>query len=294
MTDIREKLRIGTMLRGNSRCPDYAKYISEKGFESCQIHFWEHLRGMDLSFLTDKIKENFKGYDIIISGIGVYGNPLKGDETAEQTLKTWYELIDAAPLFGTDLVCGFTGRVPGRPIPESMKLIKEKFTPICEYAAERNIRIAFENCSMEGTWDTGDWNTALCPEAWELIFNALPFENVGLEWEPGHSILQLANPLVQLKNWIDRIFHIHGKDGALDQDNLLSNGISGSIKNTVFRLPGYGDTDWKALIGEVLGSDFKGSIDIEGFHDPVFKKEREWEGQENSLKFLKKCREELT
>ncbi len=293
MKEINKKLRIGTMLKGNSRCPDYAGYIAENGFESCQVHFWEHLRDVDLLWLADEIKENFEGNDISISAVGIYGNPLRGDETAEKTIESWYALIDAAPLFGTDLVCGFTGRIPGRPVPESMKLIREKFLPICEYAGERNIRIAFENCSMEGSWDDGDWNTAICPEAWELIFKTLPLDNIGLEWEPGHSILQLADPLTQLRDWIMKIFHVHGKDASLDHDNLARNGISGSRKDLIFRLPGYGDTDWKAVLNELLESNYTGSIDIEGFHDPVYKKEREWEGQENSLKLLKEFRKEL-
>ncbi|MBI9104183.1 MAG: sugar phosphate isomerase/epimerase [Spirochaetales bacterium] len=292
MENIKNRLHLGTMLRGNSRCVDYLEYIAKNGFESCQFHFWEHLRGMDLPWLSDQIHEKFADHDIIVSALGVYGNPLKGDESAEECLKTWYTLIDSAPLFGTDIVCGFTGRLPGKTIPDSLEIFKKIFIPICEYAGDRDIRIAFENCSMDGTWDDGDWNIAICPEAWELIFESLPFENVGLEWEPGHAILQFADPLKQLKDWMRKIFHIHGKDGSVDKEALALNGISGSKANPIFRLPGYGDTNWKGVIDMLIKSDFSGSIDIEGFHDPVFNKEQEWQGQAFSLEFLKKIREE--
>jgi hypothetical protein len=35
---------------------------------------------------------------------------------------------------------------------------------------------------------------------------------------------------------------------------------------------------------------FKGSIDIEGWHDPVYKGELEYVGQVHALNYLKNCR----
>ena len=34
---------------------------------------------------------------------------------------------------------------------------------------------------MGGTWATGDWNIAHTPAAWELMFDAVPLDNLGLE-----------------------------------------------------------------------------------------------------------------
>jgi sugar phosphate isomerase/epimerase len=42
------------------------------------------------------------------------------------------------------------------------------------------VRIAFENCPMLGTWETGDWNIAHNPAAWEMMFNELSHDNIGL------------------------------------------------------------------------------------------------------------------
>ena len=35
---------------------------------------------------------------------------------------------------------------------------------------------------MGGNWRTRDWNIAHNPVAWEMMFNAVPINNVGLEW----------------------------------------------------------------------------------------------------------------
>jgi sugar phosphate isomerase/epimerase len=56
------------------------------------------------------------------------------------------------------------------------------------------------------------------------------------------------------------------------------------------RLPGFGDTDWTALIGILREAGWRGSIDIEGFHDPVYRDALETTGQVAALNYLGRCR----
>ena len=56
------------------------------------------------------------------------------------------------------------------------------------------------------------------------------------------------------------------------------------------RFPGLGDSDWTEVIRILKTGNYKGTIDIEGWHDPVFKDDRELEGQRNALAYLKTCR----
>ena len=88
--------------------------------------------------------------------------------------------ITPPPKFGCDLVCGFAGRIVGKPIDQSMDRYVEVFEPLAKRAADNGVRLAFENCDMDGTWQTGDWNIAQYPVAWEMMFNALPMDNIGL------------------------------------------------------------------------------------------------------------------
>ncbi|WP_242698547.1 sugar phosphate isomerase/epimerase [Bacillus sp. SD088] len=78
---------------------------------------------------------------------------------------------------------GFTDRVPGS-IDQSMPRFAEVFGQLTNRAADNGVKVAFENCDMGGTWQEGDWNIAHNPTAWEMMFNAVPKENIGLQWDP--------------------------------------------------------------------------------------------------------------
>lgn len=50
-------------------------------------------------------------------------------------------------------------------------------------AEDNGIRIGFENCLQGGTWVSGDRNIAHNPDAWQLMFDAVPSQALGLQWE---------------------------------------------------------------------------------------------------------------
>jgi len=50
----------------------------------------------------------------VVSSLGIYGNPLENRPEDLVTIKAWEICIDHAHLFGTDLVCGFAGRLKGK------------------------------------------------------------------------------------------------------------------------------------------------------------------------------------
>ena len=143
---------------------------------------------------------------------------------------------------------------------------------------------------MHGTWNCGDWNIAHTPDAWEEIFNRLPFDNVGLEWEPCHQMVKLIDPMPQLRKWVHKIFHIHGKDATIKWDIIKEHGIYGPRQFAWHRTPGFGDTNWTDVISELRLGGYTGTIDIEGWHDPVYRDELEMTGQVHALEYLKWCR----
>jgi sugar phosphate isomerase/epimerase len=287
---MHQDIRIGTLVQGANNPVEYIKQILPYGFESFSITFWQTLNGTDLKKLAEKVTETLSGTGAVISSIGVFGNPLETGEKDIETLKGLEQAIDAAPLFGTDIVTGFTGRLRGKPIDESIDRFKAVWTPLAERAKNNNVRIAFENCDMGGTWSSGDWNIAHNPTAWEMMFNAVPHDNLGLEWEPCHQMVSLIDPLPQLREWIDKIFHVHGKDATIHWDVVRKYGIHGPQKFAFHRTPGFGDTNWTDVISELRRGGFSGSIDIEGWHDPVYKGELEMTGQVHALNYLKQCR----
>lgn len=226
------------------------------------------------------------GSPAVISSLGCYGNPLTDEETARDLGR----LIDEAWRFDCRLVCGFTGRLPDRPVPESLPRFKEVWQPLVRRAEDRGVRIAFENCDMGGTWERGDWNLAHAPRAWEMLFGELDSESVGLEWEPCHQMVSFVDPLPQLRQWAGRVFHVHGKDATVLWDVIRRQGIRSGVPYVYHRTPGFGDTNWTDLISILRQAGWRGSIDIEGWHDPVYRGDRELTGQVHALHYLQACR----
>ena len=286
-----QDIRIGTLAGKGVKTPEYIKEILPHGFESFQINFWQTLGGANLKAMAKQVNTILEGSGAVVSSLGIFGNPLDpASPTYTETLKGWKECIDNARLFGADLVCGFAGRVIDKPIDQSMGRFKKIFGELAKRAADKGVRLAFENCDMGGNWHRGDFNIAQYPAAWEMMFNEVPADNIGLEWEPCHQMVKLIDPLPQLRKWVRKIFHLHGKDATIKWDVLREYGFNGPKTWVHHRTPGFGDSDWTAIISELREQGWKGSIDIEGWHDPVYNGDLEMTGQVHGLNYLKNCR----
>jgi sugar phosphate isomerase/epimerase len=284
-------IRIGTMIQGNA--PDPAAYVGEildHGFESIEPFFWQTIGNKDIPRLAAELKEAIGDRDVTISTLGMFGNPLEDTDLDRQTLAGWETLIDNAHHFGATCIAGFTGRVRGKPIEASLPRFKEVWTRLARRAADKGVRLAFENCAMDGNWASGDWNVAHNPDAWEIIFNEVPADNLGLEWEPCHQLVYLIDPIPQIRKWAGKFFHVHGKDATVRWDVIRENGIFGKVPFVQMRSPGFGDSDWTRVISELRLAGYRGAIDIEGWHDPVYRNELEMTGQVAALNYLKRSR----
>jgi sugar phosphate isomerase/epimerase len=283
-------IRIGTLVSAGKDTKKYIQQIIQHGFESFSLTFWQTLGDTDLKTLAAEVKEAIGSKDVVISSLGMFGNPLEKEEKDLATQRGWATLIDNAHLFGTDVVAGFAGRLRGQSIDASIPRFKEVFGELARRAEGKGVRLAFENCSMGGTWQSGDWNIAHNPDAWQLMFDAVPSANLGLEWEPCHQMVALIDPLPQLRKWGSRIFHVHGKDASILWEVVRSHGVYGNKQFAFHRTPGFGDTNWTDVITELRRGGFKGSIDIEGWHDPIYRDDLEMTGQVHGLNYLKHCR----
>lgn len=280
---------VGTLVYGGDAAWSLPQLV-EHGFECFSLTFWQSTGELDLVELAARVRAALEPSGAFISSLSIFGNPLTGEGDNADTLASWERLIDNASLFGTDLVSGFTGRLPGLPIDASIGRFKEVFGELAARAEDRGVRLCFENCSMDGNWASGDWNIAHDPAAWELMFDALPNANLGLEWEPCHQVINLIDPIAQLRKWTPKVFHVHGKDATIAWDVIRESGIGGPKPFAWHRTPGFGDTNWSDVITILRQANYAGTIDIEGFHDPVYRDELEMTGQVHALNYLKRCR----
>ncbi len=282
-------IRIGTLVNGADALRVIPQMLPH-GFESFSLTFWQTTGATDLAETAKRLRDMLDEEGIVVSALSVFGNPLTGTADNADTLASWERLIDHAHLFGTDLVSGFTGRLPNCPIDESIPRFAEVFGELARRAADCGVRLAFENCDMGGTWHSGDWNIAHNPTAWEMMFESVPMDNIGLEWEPCHQMVSLIDPIPQLRKWTHRIFHVHGKDATIAWDVVREQGIHGPKPFVWHRTPGFGDTNWTDVMTILRQAGYAGTIDIEGWHDPVYRGDLEMTGQVHALHYLKRCR----
>ena len=253
--------------------------LNPKGFESYELFFGKgQIASLDFEEFSKKVNE-VKG-DAVIGALGFYKNPIIDEGDRAELIK----LIENAHYFGCDTIGAFAGGDPSlKNIEDNIPLFKKVWEPIVKLAEDKGVKIGFENCA-------GGGNIACLPYMWERMFDAIDSKNLGLEWEPAHALGALRDPIAEVRFWAKKVVHLHGKDGTNCKDLIAKYGINGLVPWHYDRTPGFGDTNWADIFTILLYNGFKGSCDIEGYHDLVHFDDMEWTGQLVALDYLKRCR----
>jgi sugar phosphate isomerase/epimerase len=189
-------------------------------------------------------------------------------------------VIDAAQQLGVAVVGTFVGNDKDRPLPENLERFREIWPPLVEYAGEREVRIAIENCPMIFSYDEwpGGNNLAWSPAIWDEMFEAIPAENFGLNLDPSHLVWLMIDYERAVYDFADRIFHVHAKDLEVRRDGLYRHGtFSSGIGWQVPRLPGLGEVDWGRFTAALYAVGYDHVVSIE--HE-----DRRFEGTEELVK----------
>lgn len=221
-----------------------------------------------------------------ISCIGIYGNLLCDEKLRNRLVYA----IQNVHILGCHTIGLFSGALTGEPMEASLPLFREVFTPLAHMAEDHGVQLAFENCSMGGTFGHAANNIGINGDMWERMFNEVDSTALGLEWEPCHALCQLIDPIPQLRKWASKVFHVHGKDATVAWDEIRLHGLQSSHAYVWDRTPGFGDTNWCDIMTILMQHGYAGSVDIEGYHDLVHYDDAEWSCQDVSLTYLKNCR----
>ncbi len=283
--------KIGTLIKGSEKTPGYIERFVPTGIETVQIFFREQVPPEIDHKWMDHVLHICQENNIEINVIGFYANPLAPEENGKKAAQDWHRVIDLALYADIKTISGFTGRIPGTPLKESLPPVKSFFTPIIERLESYDKQLAFENCPMNGNWYSGSWNIAFCPDAWDLLFNKyLKASILGIEFDPSHSIKygQPVDELIRL--WGNQIMHVHGKDAQKKSIEESVNGWLGPEPPFFECFPGEGKLDWYELCRELMECGYQGSIDLEGYHSPFISHEKEVSRQTQSIDYLKQVR----
>jgi sugar phosphate isomerase/epimerase len=255
-------------------------FAAETGFACVELMCWPpgkaerryagvtHVNVVDMNQdQADQILTTVRDANIEISGLGYYPNPLAPDANeAQVAIEHLGEIIRAAPMLGVETVNTFVGRDWTKSVDANWPRFLEVWRPLIALAEDHGVRIGIENCPMSFTEDEwpGGKNLATCPAIWRRMFADIPSPNFGLNYDPSHMIWQHMDYLSPIREFSDRLFHIHAKDVRIDTDRLNDVGIMASPNEYhTPKLPGLGDVHWGRFFSVLTDTGYAGPVCVE-------------------------------
>ena len=215
---------------------------------------------------------------IEISSLAFYPNTMDGNiEKRNGAIEHLKKVINMSALLGVNTVTTFIGRDQTKTVEENLELFKEIWPPIIKFAEQKGVKVAIENCPMlfgAEQWPGGQ-NLFTTPALWRKMFELLPSDNFGINYDPSHFIWQQIDYIKPLYEFKDKIFHVHFKDIKLYPDRLNDVGIMGYPLDYMSpKLPGLGDVDWGKFVSALTDIGYNGYSCIE-VEDKAFESSKE-------------------
>ena len=204
---------------------------------------------------------------ISISALGYYPNPLAPDkEESDQAVKQIIAVIEGAKQLGINRMNSFVGRDWTKNVDDNWPRFLEVWRPIIDVADKLGVRVGIENCPMFFTndeWPAGK-NLAHSPEIWKRMFDDIPSDCFGLNYDPSHMIFQHMDYLSPMHEFADKLFHIHAKDLRVDRERLDRVGVLANPNQWhTPKLPGLGEVDWGKFFSALTDTGYKGPVCVE-------------------------------
>ena len=237
---------------------------------------------IDVANLTDEsaahILETCSEKKVAISSLAYYPNPLDPDpEKRAAAIAHLRAVIAASARLGVNLVTTFIGRDQSKTVEENLELVKQIWPPLLEEAGALGVRIGIENCPMlfgPDQWPGGQ-NLMTSPENWREIFRILPYDNLGLNFDPSHFVWQMMDYIRPIEEFREKLFHVHFKDIKLFPEKLARVGIMAYPLDYMSpKIPGLGDVDWSRFVSALTDIGYDGFACIE-VEDRAFEGSRE-------------------
>ncbi len=205
-------------------------------------------------------------YGVGISALGYYSIPLSADvEQAKAACQHLPKVIDAAAVLGLSTVNAFVGANHQWSLEDNFRKFTEVWPDLVCHAEDKGIRIGIENCPMmfAHTWPFG-LNLARTPAIWRRMFEAIPSESFGLNYDPSHLVMQLMDPIAPIREFGPRIFHTHAKDMRIDVERLNDVGsLVPPMERSTAKIPGLGDIPWGKWVGTLADIGYDGPVCVE-------------------------------
>jgi sugar phosphate isomerase/epimerase len=183
---------------------------------------------------------------------------------------------------------------PPRPRDEAYRDAVDGYAPICRAVADAGAVLAIEG--SPGKWPQHA-NLCCTPETVRAFLCDIKISAVGINYDPSHLIRLGVDPLRFLREFADRVYHVHAKDTLLLPDAAYEYGVHQSAAFAEphrwgghawrYTLPGRGQTPWAEVLRTLHAANYRGAVSVELEDEDVNGDEgREKKGLAESLAFL--------
>lgn len=256
------------------------KFAGETGYDCVEIMCWPKGKAerryagvthIDVSDFSEKDAEEIHRlcakYGVSISALGYYPNPLVGDQAEGAVyIEHIKKVIDAAARLGIGQMNTFIGRDHTQSVEDNWPRFLEVWKDIIAHAEAKQVRIGIENCPMIFTNDEwpGGKNLGTTPAIWKRMWEDIPSDHFGLNYDPSHMIWQHMDYLSPMRKYAHKLFHIHAKDVRIDRHLLDEYGIMAPPnKWHTPKLPGMGEIDWGKFFSVLTSAGYDGPVCVE-------------------------------
>jgi sugar phosphate isomerase/epimerase len=254
-------------------------FAADEGFDCVEVMCWPKGKAerryagvthIDVANLnaseTKRIKGLMHDTGVFISGLGYYPNPLTPNaDEAKAYVNHIKKVIDAASDLEIGVMNTFVGRDWTKTVEDNWPRFLKTWRPLIAHAEKRGVKIGIENCPMSFSKDEwpGGKNLATSPAIWRKMWADIPSPNFGLNFDPSHFVWQGMDYCQVLREFKDRLHHMHAKDARVDHDKLQEVGLLAfPLQYHTPKLPGLGDVNWRKFFS-VLTEVYNGPICIE-------------------------------
>jgi sugar phosphate isomerase/epimerase len=256
------------------------QFAGEEGFDCVELMCWPKGRAerryagvthVDVAKFgkgeAQKVAALAEEEGVEISGLGYYPNPLVPDK-AEAKVYTDHlkKVMRAAELLGVKVVTTFIGRDWTKSVDDNWPRFRQVWKPLVKFAEDHGVKIGIENCPMlfsDDEWPGGK-NLAHSPAVWRRMFEEIPSDHFGLNYDPSHLVWQQMDYIKPLWEFADRIFHAHAKDVRVDRHRLDDEGILATpLKYHTPKIPGLGEINWSRFLSVLGDVGYRGPLCIE-------------------------------
>lgn len=255
---------------------------AELGFSCVEVACWPRGKAerryagvshIDVYCMEESYIEHIRKYcrdkAVEISSLAFYPNTLDGNqEKREANIAHLKQVILFSAKLGVNMVTTFIGRDQHKTVEENLKIFADVWKQIVAIAEENEVKIAIENCPMlfgPDQWPGGQ-NLASTPDIWRKMFELIPSDYLGINYDPSHFVWQMIDYIKPIYDFADKIFHVHYKDIKLYKERLEKVGsMAYPLSYMSPKLPGLGDVDWGRYVSALsdIGYDGYSCIEIE-------------------------------